>query len=375
MTARENTAYQIKISGMSCGHCAAKVKNIALSLNQVERIDINLESGLALVYGGVPLEVIQAISDAGYPSKPVQEAASCCASTSHTSSATEQKNTPDTQKSADSYMIAINDMTCSSCVANVEKAIYSVEGVIEAAVNLLEKSALVVGGVPQEVITAIISQGYHASLPEQQKVDNSYLFNCTGSSQEQLAEVLRHYLDNQSIEFVAIEGNDASRIKLTTSLHPGYILALLKKAGIHCSIDEQFDDPHAEQAIQTNIEIRQSWWRILLAGSLGVGLMLGNMMDIFPALDQSSSAYGVSSQLFWFIMAVLCLLTMWFSGRHYYMTALKQAKHGSANMDTLVALGTSAAWLSSMIIIINPQFIPGGGHLYLDAPDVIRAFL
>ena len=45
-------------------------------------------------------------------------------------------------------------------------------------------------------------------------------------------------------------------------------------------------------------------------------------------------------------------------------------------MDTLVALGTSAAWLASLIIIIKPDFIPGReGHLYLDASVMILAFL
>ena len=374
MTAKKSIPYQINITAMTCEHCVAKVKDVALSLNQVEHIDINLKKGQAQVYGGVPAEVVQAISDAGYPSKQIQEPASYCASTSHTSSA-EQKNTLGTVKNTDSYMIAIKDMTCSSCVSNVEKAILSVDGVIEASVNLLEKSALVVGGVSREVIKAIIDQGYNASLLEQQRLGNTYLINITGAGEDQVSEVLSSHLNIKKFQFISIDSNNTVRVSLTTSLHPGYILAGLKKAQIQSSIDEQFDDPYAEQAIQIKTEVRLSWLRVLVAGTVGVGLMLGNMTGIFPELDKNSSVYGISSQFFWFIIALLCLLAMWFSGRQYYMTAIKQAKHGSANMDTLVALGTSAAWLSSMIIIINPQFIPGGGHLYLDAAVIILAFL
>ena len=67
---------------------------------------------------------------------------------------------------------------------------------------------------------------------------------------------------------------------------------------------------------------------------------------------------------------------MVFSGRSYYVGAWKQARHGAANMDTLVALGTGAAWLSSVVVIADPEFIPGAGNnLYLDASVMILAFL
>ncbi|MCU7968551.1 MAG: copper-translocating P-type ATPase [gamma proteobacterium symbiont of Bathyaustriella thionipta] len=103
--------------------------------------------------------------------------------------------------------------------------------------------------------------------------------------------------------------------------------------------------------------------------------MFFNHAGLLPELDKQTQFYGISAQAFWFIIALICLFTMWFSGRHYYVNAIKQAKHLSSNMDTLVALGTSAVWLSSFIIIINPEFIPGGGHLYLDAAVIILAFL
>ena len=83
----------------------------------------------------------------------------------------------------------------------------------------------------------------------------------------------------------------------------------------------------------------------------------------------------VNGQIFWGLMiALLCLFTMWFSGSNL-SDCRALAGHLSANMDTLVALGTSAAWISSAILIINPDFIPGGGrHLYLDAAVLISLF-
>ena len=69
MTNQKSESYRIRINGMSCGHCTAKAEKAALSVSQVSNIEINLEKKQAIVTGGSPQEVIQAISDAGYPSE------------------------------------------------------------------------------------------------------------------------------------------------------------------------------------------------------------------------------------------------------------------------------------------------------------------
>nr|ABB79953.1 copper-translocating P-type ATPase [uncultured bacterium pES01019D12] len=164
--------------------------------------------------------------------------------------------------------------------------------------------------------------------------------------------------------------SEGANVTLKTHLHPAGLLLQLSRAGFNATFEEQFADPHLEQADEARREIRLSWQRAILAAAVGAVLMIGEMGGFFPELSAGSG------QGFWGTMAIICLFTMWFSGRNYYLTAIKQAKHGSSNMDTLVALGTAAAWLSSVIIIIDPAFIPGGGnHLYLDASVIILAFL
>ncbi|MCP4010859.1 MAG: copper-translocating P-type ATPase, partial [Proteobacteria bacterium] len=157
---------------------------------------------------------------------------------------------------------------------------------------------------------------------------------------------------------------------LKTQEHPARLLLKLRHAGFVAELDELFEDPHRIQAMKARLEIRRAWQRAALAGLVGVGLMAGDMTGLFPELAPGSG------QIFWCLMALICLFTMWFSGRNYYNTAIKQARHLSSNMDTLVALGTAAAWLSSAVIITYPALIPGGGnHLYLDASVMILAFL
>lgn len=271
-------------------------------------------------------------------------------------------NETDEQYKVASYLVRISDMTCASCVAAVERAIISVEGVSQAQVSLVEKQARVVGGDPAVVVNAIIDQGYDSALIEKNLPSDQLVLQFQGKPDETLDALLAGLGSNVQ--------NHWPRVELTTGLHPADLLLQLREAGFEASLEEQFEDPYLVQAEEAEQEIRRSWQRALLAGSVAVMLMAGEMSGLFPELS------AASGKLFWTLMALLCLFTMWFSGASYYRTAIKQAKHLSSNMDTLVALGTAAAWISSVIIIINPDFIPAGGnHLYLDASVAILAFL
>ena len=265
------------------------------------------------------------------------------------------------------YQIDIENMSCMRCVASVEKTILAVTGVTEAAINLVEKKAWVTGGDPATVVSAVIDQGYGASLTESRQPEDTLTLHIEAPRND----ILTALLDEVSTEVNFNEAiGEAANVTLKTRLHPAGLLLQLSRAGFSASFEEQFEDPHLDQAEEAHREIRLSWHRAVVAGTVGAVLMIGEMGGFFPDLSPGQG------QLFWGVMAVICLFTMWFSGRNYYTMAIQQARHGSSNMDTLVALGTSAAWISSVIIIIDPAFIPGGGnHLYLDASVIILAFL
>jgi len=354
------TPYRISVDDMSCQHCVAAVEKAVSVVNGVSSATVNLDDAYVEVVGGLPHEVIEAIKTAGYPARPQPEIPDSCPIPEPVSEASVVE--PKQAANEKSYQIKVADMTCSSCVANVEKAIKSVTGVTEATVNLVEKKARVTGGAPELVVNAIIDQGYDASLSETRHVTDHLNLIFEGERNDAL-EVLLNTLGSE----VKINWPAAT---LITHLHPAELLLKLSEAGLNATLEEQFEDPHLIQAEEARREIRLSWQRAILAGSVGALLMVGEMTGLFPELSPTSG------QMFWAMMALLCLFTMWFSGKNYYNTAIKQAKHLSSNMDTLVALGTSAAWASSVIVIIDPAFIPGeGNHLYLDASVLILAFL
>ena len=78
------------------------------------------------------------------------------------------------------------------------------------------------------------------------------------------------------------------------------------------------------------------------------------------------------------IMWVLSTPVIFWLGRDFFINAWKQGKHRSANMDTLVALSTSVAYLFSFFNTLFPQFWLDRGvhpHVYFEASCVIIAFI
>ena len=335
--------YLIRINDMSCSACVANVEKAILSFAGVKEAAVNLVEKEALVCGGDPEAVVAAVRERGYEASYPGEGV---------------------QQAADEYEINIDDMSCSACVANVEKAILSVAGVRNAVVNLIEKKARVTGGDPQSVVQAIVEKGYGARLQTRSDVD-AFFLSCVQEGPEILARVR---------EFVSTNFSDAeieqtgARLRVKTSAHPARVALLLKENGLEVQIEEQLEDAAAREERAAALEIRRSWMRAILAATVGFGVMAGQMSGLFPPVAEHRG--------FWLLMALVCLVTMILAGRSYYVNAWKQARHGTSNMDTLVALGTSAAWISSLLVILKPDFIAGGGnHLYLDASVMILAFL
>ena len=78
------------------------------------------------------------------------------------------------------------------------------------------------------------------------------------------------------------------------------------------------------------------------------------------------------------ISLVLSLPVLFYFGRHFYVNAWKQARHGQSNMDTLVALSTGIAFLFSLFNTLFPQALLSRGyevHVYYEAAVVIIAFV
>ncbi len=358
-------SYRLAVEGMNCGHCVASVEKAVSALPGVESVSVSLETNSAEVVGGLPHAAIEAIVAAGFEARPIAEIPAHCPTQ-------DPKQAPAAQTPSENlqggYLLAVDDMTCASCVASVERAIRAVEGVEAAAVNLVEKRAQVVGGDPQKVINAVIDQGYGARLVDQRRSSDSLRLRMSGPPPDEQEKILRQIF--RVLDPKAEYSRAGTDWRVKADLHPVDLIVALESAGAQASLIENFSDPYAEEAAAAAVEIKRSWQRALLAGVVGIGLMITEMGGYAPGLESPAD------QRFWLIVAMLTLVVIRFSGVHYYVGAWKQAKHLSANMDSLVALGTGAAWISSLLIVLQPDgSLLRGDKLYFDASVLILAFL
>ncbi len=75
-----------------------------------------------------------------------------------------------------------------------------------------------------------------------------------------------------------------------------------------------------------------------------------------------------------YIMFVLASVVQFYSGRRFYAGILDAIRNRSSNMDTLIAIGTSAAWIYSTVVVFLPSIFPTGG-VYFDTSTVIIALI
>ena len=344
-------AYLVLIEDMTCASCVSRVEKAIRAVPGVTEVSVDLVSGIARVVGGDPEAVVDAVIDQGYPARLERRPAA-----------------------TEAYEIEVDEMTCASCVSRVEKAIRAVPGVVEASVDLVGRRARVVGGDPEAVVAAIIDQGYPARLVASRFAAEAFRLRFAADSDRDAAlSRLRALLEEDAD--ARVEAERWPLVVVETRRHPARLLAALLDDGFSVVVEEEFVDPHQAQAEKARKEIRRAWQRALVAGLVGGLLIIGEFAGWWPHLKDPTTPWGISGRAFWALTALVVLATMWFSGRNYYLTALRQARHGAANMDTLVALGTGAAWIASVIFIIDPEFIPGEPRLYLDAAVLILAFL
>ena len=140
------------IEGMTCSSCQVHVEKAIAGVEGVKRVDVNLMTNQARVEGDVDSELIEkAVSDSGY--KVVYP-----------------------EETLKTVHLKIQDMTCSSCVANIEGALSTLDGVEKSVVNLMSEKAIVTYDADKiklvDIIKVIESQGYVA-MREEDVVDLS----------------------------------------------------------------------------------------------------------------------------------------------------------------------------------------------------------
>src|SRR5690625_4879516 len=264
----------LPVEGMHCASCVGRVERSLSRVPGVRRVAVNLATERADIDMNHDVDqaaLIDAVRKIGFdvPSQTVE--------------------------------LAIQDMSCASCVARVERALSNVPGVTTATVNLATERATVQGMANADaLITAVKKIGFGARLAQ--------------AASTQQAD--------------ATSARDAEQADLKRDLFIALVLSLP-----------------------------------VFMIEMGTHLIPG-----MHALVERT----ITTQISWYLQFVLATLVLIFPGRRFYVRGLPALMRGAPDMNSLVAVGTLAAYAYSTVATFFPGLLPAGTvNVYFEAAVVI----
>ena len=232
----------------------------------------------------------------------------------------------------DSVNIPVSGMTCAACSARVQRALERVPGVSAANVNLMTGSATVEFDTetvaPERLVEAIRATGYGAELPK---------------ADESLEEVLQDRDEAHAEELRVL------RRKTVVSLVAA-VLTMVFSMVLAAVVPGSMSDP----------------------------LMRLMMPAVDGLLRAAPWMQGVSADSWRYLLLGLTIPVVGWAGRHFYTRAWSAFRHHSADMNTLIAVGTGAAFLFSVAVTLFDDPLAARGiepQVYYEAVTWIIALV
>ncbi len=133
------------------------------------------------------------------------------------------------------------------------------------------------------------------------------------------------------------------------------------------------EQPIDQQQTAHDEEYRHLLNRFWFAALISIPVLIAAYSKFFPIVRDWSMP---TLRLAWGVSALITLPVMFWSGRDFFTGAWAALRHRSANMNTLIALGTSAAWLYSTIAVLFPGIFPKGtSEPFFDVVAVVIALV
>ncbi|MBK6431194.1 HAD-IC family P-type ATPase [Candidatus Amarolinea dominans] len=132
-------------------------------------------------------------------------------------------------------------------------------------------------------------------------------------------------------------------------------------------------EPVDKQEAEHDREYRSLFHKFLFAAFISVPVLLTAYPQYIPFVRDWNMA---TLRLAWLAAALLTLPVLFWSGGHFFTGAWAALKHRAANMNTLIALGTGAAWLYSTVAVLFPRLFPEGtSEPFYDVAAVVIALV
>ncbi|MBV7300106.1 cation transporter [Enterovibrio paralichthyis] len=364
------TTITLPLSGLNCMNCARKVvaaveplDGVTLAKADTTSLTINADAPLA--------DVISAVEGLGYTV-------------------------------ADTIALPLAGLSCGRCVAKLKAAFEAAPGVYYADVE--KNSARVTSSLSREDLVTIVEQtGYQVpdKAATETKTETEALAPLAVDTAQEAIDTVQEPPTESTPDAVinadnaqqliltgmtcascvlSVEGalksvpgvdgvsvNLAERTAMVTgSADTQSLITAVSNAGYGAELSENEETRRQRQADLHASQLAEHKRNTWLSLGLGAPLMLWGL------LGGTMSVQSTTSQIGWGIVALATLALLFTAGKHFYVNAFKAFKHHRATMDTLVALGTGAAWLYSAAVVVAPHVFPEQArHVYFEATAMI----
>lgn len=260
--------------------------------------------------------------------------------------------------------LPVTGMTCVNCAKNVERGIKKLPGIENVNVNFASEQASV-SFDPKElkvkdIVGRVEKSGFGiATATTELPVTGMTCVNCAANIERALNRKVPGVV-NASANF-ASERAVVDYIPAVSTLED--IVSTIRKAGYDAVLpDDAIDEADAE-SIARDSEIRDQTRKFI------VGLVFAGPLFIM-SMSRDFGLTGAWSQSAWVNWLFLALATpvQFYTGYDYYVGGFKSLVNKSANMDVLVAMGSSVAYFYSLAILFLPSL---GHHVYFETSAVI----
>lgn len=340
---------QVQIGGMTCASCVARVEKALKKIEGVVEASVNLSTEKAFIKSQQPIAaaaLVQAIEKSGFD-VPTQQ-----------------------------FDLNIEGMTCASCVARVEKALKKVEGVLDAQVNLATEKAHVsaINSVPLSKLTqAVQKAGFDIQSDRiELAIEGMTCASCVARVEKALLKVegVSEAQVNLATETAWVKASHAQIPALIAEVEKAGYQATIK-SGRDMSTDshDAFQEKKANETAQLK---RDLWLAVILTAPVFI-LEMGS--HLIPAFHHFI-AHTLGTQNSWYLQFVLTTLVLIIPGRRFYQHGIPALLRLAPDMNSLVAVGTIAAYGFSCIATFFPELLPQSTvHVYFEAAAVIVALI
>ena len=268
--------------------------------------------------------------------------------------------------------LSIEGMTCASCVGRVEKALKKVDGVEKAEVNLATEKALIHASQPLDralLIKAVQRAGFDVAAiqPIELSIDGMTCASCVARVEKALKKVSGVEQANVNL------ATERAWIQPNATVSSQDLIRAIQKAGYDAKLLQHDSN---EQHDKKNLEQQQLKRDLVISLILALPVFILEMgSHMIPAFHMWVM-HNIGQQQSWLIQFALTTLVLLLPGRRFYQKGIPALLRFAPDMNSLVAVGTLAAYSFSLVATFMPQLLPEGTvHVYYEAAAVIVSLI